>query len=222
MKKTIETKIITSPHKVRPNAREVEIFGIPQWKQDVFNLVAELIASRLKQKITQKELAERLNIKQSVVARFERLGRIPTIEFLYKIANGLGVQMEISTRSVEVPKVSETEKRERTEVSPYTCYYQKFENYEPALAYREQSSVTTENWAKGSIPGKVFFTAKDARLETAFIQDVEAIIKQISAFTSSDKSGYIPIYNVSATPENSFKEQPQEPEISNPVIDLAV
>lgn len=103
MKKTIE--IITSPHKVRPNAKEVEIFGIPQWKQDVFNLVAELIASRLKQKITQKELAERMNVNQSVVARFERLGRIPTIEFLYKIADGLGMQIDISTRSAKASTV---------------------------------------------------------------------------------------------------------------------
>lgn len=60
--------------------------------------MAELTKSRLRNKITQKELAERLNVKQSVIARFEKLGRYPTIEFLYKVAAGLGMQIEISAR----------------------------------------------------------------------------------------------------------------------------
>ena len=94
--KVIEIKTVS--HNERPTSLEVEITGIPQWKQDVYNLVAELTKYRLRSKITQKELAERLKVSQSVIARFEKLGRYPTIEFLYKVAAGLGMQIEISTR----------------------------------------------------------------------------------------------------------------------------
>lgn len=97
MKKKENTGIIVVPHKERPTNLEVEIIGIPQWKQDVFNLVAELTKYRLRNKITQQELANRLRVNQSVVARFEKLGRYPTIEFLYKVAEGLGIKIDIST-----------------------------------------------------------------------------------------------------------------------------
>ncbi|GAB1468560.1 hypothetical protein MASR2M64_12930 [Candidatus Cloacimonadota bacterium] len=216
-----DTGIKTVPHKERPASLEVKIAEIPKWKQDVFNLVAELTKYRLRNKITQQKLADRLQVKQSVIARFEKLGRYPTVEFLYKIADGLGMQLDISVRPVEVATVSEAAKGEKAEVSLFSCYNQILENCKPLIPLGKPKSIVSEDWGKWSIPGKVFFTAKDARLETAFIQDVEAIIRQISAFTSSDKSGDIPIYNVSATPENSFKEQPQESEISNPAIDLA-
>ncbi|GEM_PF-3263293 len=117
MEKIKNPGIVTVPHKERPASLEVEVTGIPQWKQDVYNLVAELTKYRLRNKITQKELAERLGVRQSVVARFEKLGRYPTIEFLYKVASGLGMQIEISTNVI--PPVHDVkENNVKSSISP--------------------------------------------------------------------------------------------------------
>jgi len=100
--------IVVVPHKNDNPRLEAEISGIPQWKQDVFKLVAELTKYRLKSRMTQKELAEKLKVSQSVIARFEKLGRYPTIEFLYKVAEGLGVSINIATNVLpQTPIVKE-------------------------------------------------------------------------------------------------------------------
>jgi len=96
--------IIVVPHKDRPASLEAQITGIPQWKKDVFNLVAQLTQYRLKNKMTQEQLAEKLHVSQPVIARFEKLGRYPTIEFLYKVAEGLGLKIDISTHASNVVK----------------------------------------------------------------------------------------------------------------------
>ena len=73
---------------------ELDFSSVPQWKMDVYQIIADFTIYRLKHDITQTELAERMSISQSVIARFERAGRMPTIEFIYKIAKGLGVELE--------------------------------------------------------------------------------------------------------------------------------
>ncbi len=65
-----------------------------QWKIDVISIVEELKEHRIKENITQAELAERMDTTQSVIARFERMGRIPTVEFIYRVAEGLNVELE--------------------------------------------------------------------------------------------------------------------------------
>ncbi len=65
-----------------------------QWKRDVISIVEELKEHRIKENITQAELAERMDTTQSVIARFERMGRMPTVEFIYRVAEGLNVELE--------------------------------------------------------------------------------------------------------------------------------
>ncbi len=61
-KKTLgNSEIMVVPHKDRPASLEAQISGIPQWKKDVYNLVAQLTQYRLRNKMTQKELADKLN-----------------------------------------------------------------------------------------------------------------------------------------------------------------
>lgn len=81
-----------------------------QWKRDVISVVEELKEYRIKANVTQSELAERIDTTQSVIARFERLGRMPTVEFIYRVAGGLNVDLEpimvLQTRpSFPLPKV---------------------------------------------------------------------------------------------------------------------
>ena len=44
--------------------------------------------------MSQAELAEKIGTTQSVITRFERMGRVPTLEFIYRVAKGLGVYIE--------------------------------------------------------------------------------------------------------------------------------
>jgi transcriptional regulator with XRE-family HTH domain len=64
------------------------------WQKNVYSIVADLAVYRIKQRVSQAELAKRMDTSQSVITRFERMGRIPTIEFIYKVAEALGVELE--------------------------------------------------------------------------------------------------------------------------------
>jgi len=64
------------------------------WQKNVYSIVADLDVYRIKQRMSQAELAKRMDTSQSVITRFERMGRIPTIEFIYKVAEALGVELE--------------------------------------------------------------------------------------------------------------------------------
>jgi predicted transcriptional regulator len=61
-----------------------------------FAVVKILIKNRLKQGITQKELAKRAHTQQPVISRLERGDFSPSLEFLYRITQALGAKMEVS------------------------------------------------------------------------------------------------------------------------------
>ncbi len=63
---------------------------------DAFSLAEALIKARLQAGLTQKELAQRMNTTQSVIARMEG-GRVkPSIRTLERFAKSTGVRMKIS------------------------------------------------------------------------------------------------------------------------------
>ena len=62
----------------------------PQYK-----IIDAVISARLAQKMTQEELAERADTKQSNISRFESGNYNPSIEFLQKLAAALGKTLEI-------------------------------------------------------------------------------------------------------------------------------
>lgn len=63
-----------------------------------YALIKEVISARLEKNMTQAELAERANTKQSNISRFESGNYNPSIEFLQKIAAALGKSIEIRFR----------------------------------------------------------------------------------------------------------------------------
>lgn len=63
-----------------------------------YEIVKQMISAREKLHITQKELSERTGIKQSNISRLERGNCNPSIEFLQKIARGLGKELHIEFR----------------------------------------------------------------------------------------------------------------------------
>jgi ribosome-binding protein aMBF1 (putative translation factor) len=62
---------------------------------DKLRLVRQLRELREQLGVTQGELARRLKTTQSVVARFERRERVPTFEFIERVARALGVRVRV-------------------------------------------------------------------------------------------------------------------------------
>ncbi len=54
-----------------------------------------LIAARIEQKMTQKELAEKSGVRQSNISRIEKGVCTPTLNTLKELAKGLGKQLRI-------------------------------------------------------------------------------------------------------------------------------
>ena len=63
-----------------------------------YELIEQIISARTKQGLTQKDLAERSGTKQSNISRFESGNYNPSLEFIQKIAQGLGKELHISLR----------------------------------------------------------------------------------------------------------------------------
>lgn len=60
-----------------------------------FKIYNALVRARIEKKLTQKELAKKLGITQSNLARFESGRTNPTLSFLQKITSGLGLKLTI-------------------------------------------------------------------------------------------------------------------------------
>jgi len=60
-----------------------------------YEIIELLISERTKQKLTQRALAEKIGIKQSHISRLESGNYNPSLEFLQKIATGLGKRIHI-------------------------------------------------------------------------------------------------------------------------------
>lgn len=58
-------------------------------------LIGKLIEARESKGLTQKELAEQAGIKQSALARLERMQATPQIDTLFKVLKPLGYTLEI-------------------------------------------------------------------------------------------------------------------------------
>lgn len=63
--------------------------------QPEFAIIKAIIIARAKQGITQRQLAERIGITQSSLARFEAGRSNPTLLFIKKLVNGLGLRIAI-------------------------------------------------------------------------------------------------------------------------------
>lgn len=60
-----------------------------------FKIYKAIIEARFKKNLTQKELADKIGVAQSALARFESGRTNPTLSFLKKITSGLGLKLTI-------------------------------------------------------------------------------------------------------------------------------
>lgn len=63
--------------------------------QPEFALIEAVIKARKERGLTQKEIAEKIGTKQSVVSRLEKGRANPTVSFLKKLASALQTSLEI-------------------------------------------------------------------------------------------------------------------------------
>lgn len=68
-----------------------------------YEIIKQVIKNRTEQNLTQKELAKRVGIKQSNISRLESGNYNPSLDFLKKIAGGLGKEIHIEFRDPSSP-----------------------------------------------------------------------------------------------------------------------
>ena len=61
-----------------------------------FALIEMIIEKRLKQGLTQKQLAKKIGTKQPVISRLERGAYNPSIKFLHRVADALNAELKVS------------------------------------------------------------------------------------------------------------------------------
>lgn len=61
-----------------------------------YQAISALISARIKGRVTQKELAQKIGTRQSAIARFEAGSVNPSLGFLEKIADVMGYRINIS------------------------------------------------------------------------------------------------------------------------------
>ncbi|MDE1975371.1 MAG: helix-turn-helix transcriptional regulator [Patescibacteria group bacterium] len=60
-----------------------------------FRVYSALVGERIKKKLTQRDLAKKLGVAQSALARFESGRGNPTFAWLSKVATALGLKIEV-------------------------------------------------------------------------------------------------------------------------------
>lgn len=76
----------------------------PEFKEEYdklgprYEAISLIIQARIDLKITQEELARRIGTKRSNISRLESGNYNPSLDFLYKIAKGLGKELHIEFR----------------------------------------------------------------------------------------------------------------------------
>lgn len=80
---------------------EKDLLKNPEFKKEYerlqpeYAVISAMIEARIKKGITQKKLAEKMGTKQSVISRLESGRANPSVEFLKKLAQALGSNLEI-------------------------------------------------------------------------------------------------------------------------------
>lgn len=63
-----------------------------------YEIIRQIIKARNELNLTQKQLAEKIGMKQSNISRLESGNYNPSLEFLKKVAEGLGKELHIEFR----------------------------------------------------------------------------------------------------------------------------
>ena len=87
-------------YKKKAFAEDPELYKEYKALEPEYEIIKQVIKARSERQLTQKELADIIGIKQSNISRFESGNYNPSLDFLKKIANGLGKEIHIELREV--------------------------------------------------------------------------------------------------------------------------
>ena len=65
-----------------------------------YEIARAIILARIKHKLTQKQLARKLETQQSVISRVENVRTIPSLSFLKRLASAFGGTLKISFEGI--------------------------------------------------------------------------------------------------------------------------
>lgn len=80
---------------------EKELLSNPKTKSEFdkltprYAIISQLIAARIKNKMTQADVAKKVGTKQSAIARLESGNVNPSLEFLQKVASVMGYKVKV-------------------------------------------------------------------------------------------------------------------------------
>ncbi len=75
--------------------KNLEFKKLYEESQPEFEITRAIIRARIENKITQKELAKRMNTTQSVISRVEQARTSPSISFLKRLAAALNTSLSV-------------------------------------------------------------------------------------------------------------------------------
>ena len=88
--------------------------------EDTAKLINGLAGERIRQGLTQEELARKAGLKQSAVARMESVKSIPRLDTILKVADALGLEMTFGQKAktervaVALPGMRRIDRADRT------------------------------------------------------------------------------------------------------------
>lgn len=81
--------------------RSLELLNAQEWdgvSRSRREIIRQVVRERKRQKLTQKELADKIGLKQSNISRLETGKSNPSIDFLQRVAAGLGKELHVEIR----------------------------------------------------------------------------------------------------------------------------
>lgn len=85
-------------YKKKAFAEDPELYEEYKALEPEYEIIKQILKARSELNLTQKELAERIGIKQSNISRLESGNYNPSLDFLKKVAKGLGKELHIEFR----------------------------------------------------------------------------------------------------------------------------
>ncbi|MBZ4669394.1 MAG: transcriptional regulator, family [Defluviitaleaceae bacterium] len=85
-------------YKKKAFAEDPELYKEYKALEPEYEIIRQIIKARNELNLTQKELAEKIGIKQSNISRLESGNYNPSLDFLKKVAQGLGKELHIEFR----------------------------------------------------------------------------------------------------------------------------
>ena len=80
---------------------EKELFKDEEFKREYerlkpqYEIISKMIKMRIEQNLTQEQLAEKIGISKSTISRIESGNQSPSLDFMQKLADGMGKKINI-------------------------------------------------------------------------------------------------------------------------------